>query len=440
MADQTPTLKMPYIMPSQAQKHVTHNQSLEILDAVVQLSVLSKAAAAPPGDPVEGDRYIVGAAPTGAWNGQAGRIAVARPGGWAIVAPRAGWIAWIADEEALALFDGTDWVDAVAAGLNPVALVGVNATADAGNRISVASAASLFSHEGGDHRLKINKADAGDTASVLFQTGFSGRAEFGLAGEDDFSVKVSPDGSAWTQALAVDAASGLAVVAGDPVEDLGVATRRYAMSRQGDTMTGALQLHGTAHTPQAGPTGTIMHVSNQGDATRVLFDNYNSGAGGPNFTFRKARGTAAAPSALQSGDQVFNIAAFGYGATQYNAVSLGGIVARATEAWTDTARGMDMAFSVSVNGTASAVPHLRLTGLNVRFGDGTGSPIALQMNGANTIVSAERHLMLRSYTVAGLPSASPEGQAIYVSDGSSNRRMAVSDGTNWRFPDGAVVS
>jgi hypothetical protein len=55
MADQTPTLKMPYIMPSQAQKHVTHNQSLEILDAVVQLSVLSKAAAAPPGDPDEGD-------------------------------------------------------------------------------------------------------------------------------------------------------------------------------------------------------------------------------------------------------------------------------------------------------------------------------------------------------------------------------------------------
>nr|WP_295468941.1 hypothetical protein [Mesorhizobium sp.] len=62
------------------------------------------------------------------------------------------------------------------------------------------------------------------------------------------------------------------------------------------------------------------------------------------------------------------------------------------------------------------------------------------MGGANTVVTAERHLMLRSYTVAGLPSAAPEGQMVYVSDGSSNRRMAVSDGTSWRFPDGAVVS
>lgn len=440
MADQTPTLNMPYIMPSQAQKHVTHNQALEILDALVQLSVLSRTVSAPPGSPDEGDRYIVGAAPSGAWSGHAGKIAVSRPGGWAMIPPLAGWIAWIADEETLTVFDGSAWVDAVAAGLNPAALVGVNATADTGNRLAVASPASLFSHDGDDHRLKINKAATGDTASVLFQTGFSGRAEFGLAGGDDFSVKVSPDGSAWTEALAVDAATGLATVADDPVDDLGIATRRYAVSRQGDTMTGVFQLRGMVHTPQAGPTGTILHASNQGDSTRILFDNYQTGAGGSNFTFRKARGTAAAPSALQSGDQIFNIAAFGYGATQYNATSLGGIVARATENWTDTARGMDMAFSVAPSGGASPVTHLRLTSLNVRLGDGTGSPIALQMNGANTVVTAERHLMLRPYTVASLPAAAPEGQLIYVSDGSSNRRMAVSDGTNWRFPDGAVVS
>ena len=40
--DQTPNLKLPYIMPSQAQKHVTHNEALRFLDAVVHLSVKSR--------------------------------------------------------------------------------------------------------------------------------------------------------------------------------------------------------------------------------------------------------------------------------------------------------------------------------------------------------------------------------------------------------------
>jgi fructose-specific component phosphotransferase system IIB-like protein len=46
-----------------------------------------------------------------------------------------------------------------------------------------------------------------------------------------------------------------------------------------------------------------------------------------------------------------------------------------------------------------------------------------------------------SYTVATLPSAAtyPRG-LLYVSDGTSNKRLAISDGTNWRFPDGAIVS
>jgi len=48
---------------------------------------------------------------------------------------------------------------------------------------------------------------------------------------------------------------------------------------------------------------------------------------------------------------------------------------------------------------------------------------------------------LPDYTVATLPSAANNSKClIYVSDGTSNKRLAVSDGTNWRFPDGNVVS
>ena len=50
-------------------------------------------------------------------------------------------------------------------------------------------------------------------------------------------------------------------------------------------------------------------------------------------------------------------------------------------------------------------------------------------------------MVLPSYTVATLPDAAANARGlIYVSDGTSNKRLAVSDGTNWRFPDGNVVS
>ena len=56
--DTTPNLGLPYIMAAQSQKHVTHNEALRALDAIVQLSVLDRDLAAPPGSPANGDRYI----------------------------------------------------------------------------------------------------------------------------------------------------------------------------------------------------------------------------------------------------------------------------------------------------------------------------------------------------------------------------------------------
>lgn len=99
------------------------------------------------------------------------------------------------------------------------------ATADATNRFSINAPASLFNHAGAGHQVKVNKAAASDTGSFLFQTGFSGRAEFGLTGTDDFQVKVSADGATWFSALAIEAVSGrttinalaLGVVGSDPV-------------------------------------------------------------------------------------------------------------------------------------------------------------------------------------------------------------------------------
>src|SRR5262249_34947488 len=59
--------------------------------------------------------------------------------------------------------------------------------------------------------------------SLLFQTGFSGRAEIGNTGDSDFHFKVSPDGVQWTEALKLDRTTGQARFIAGSVAAPGVA-------------------------------------------------------------------------------------------------------------------------------------------------------------------------------------------------------------------------
>ncbi len=237
--DDTPNLTLPYILAAQSQKHVTHNEAIRALDCLVQLTVLDRDLAAPPVAPAEGDRYLVAASPSGAWAGQAGKIAAFQDAAWLFYAPKEGWIAWVADENTALVYDGAAWLAMSSGGgasdhgaltgladddhpqylntargdvrytpVNPLTL-GVNATADATNKLAVSSAASLFNHIGsGGHQIKINKAAAADTASFLFQTAFSGRAELGTTGDDDFHFKVSANGSTYNEAILINRTTG----------------------------------------------------------------------------------------------------------------------------------------------------------------------------------------------------------------------------------------
>ena len=49
--------------------------------------------------------------------------------------------------------------------------------------------------------MTINRAAETDTASLIFQTGYSGGAELGLTGEDGFSLKTSTGGDNWITRL-----------------------------------------------------------------------------------------------------------------------------------------------------------------------------------------------------------------------------------------------
>ncbi len=283
--DNTPNLKLPYIAPAQAQKHVTHNEAIRALDAIVQLSVLDKDVATPPASPAEGDRYIVAPGASGAWAGATHSVAAWQDGAWALYVPLAGWLAWLADEARLYAFDGTQWVVAGGESIDPAPLVGVNTTADATNRLAVKSDAILLSHDDvtpgtGDVQAKLNKATAGGTASMLFQSNWSGRAEMGLTGDDNWHIKVSANGSTWREAMIIDAATG----------NIGIGGQSPAT------------------------TPLLVTISS---ANYPTVENCVNGANAAGADFKKSRGTPTAKAAVVANDTLLACRAWGYDGATY---------------------------------------------------------------------------------------------------------------------------
>jgi hypothetical protein len=244
-------LGLPFIEGSQAQKHVTHNEALRILDALVQIGVLDAHRTAPPSAPAEGDRHIVASGATGAWAGQAQAIALYEDGGWRFFAPKAGWCAWSAADGVLLVHDGAAWSGVAGGGGgggtgDSVAKFGVNATATAPNLLTVRSSAALFhavaAADGGsgDMRLQIAKESAANTASVFFSDAYAGHAEFGLTGDNDFHLKVSADGATWRDAVTFDRATGRASFPGGGVRELLTTNRTYYVRTDGSDSNNGL--------------------------------------------------------------------------------------------------------------------------------------------------------------------------------------------------------
>ena len=154
MPDTTTILSLPLILPAQAQKHVTHNEALATLDLIVQLSVINRTLTTAPALPAVGDRHIVAAAATGPWAGQSGRIALFSQTGWQFTAPLLGWQAHVLAEGQTAVYDGVAW-KAPAESPLIASRLGVSATPDATNRLSVSSPATLLNHAGAGHQLKL---------------------------------------------------------------------------------------------------------------------------------------------------------------------------------------------------------------------------------------------------------------------------------------------
>lgn len=266
----TPRLDLPLIQAAQAQKHVTHNEALAQLDTLVFLALDTTETGTPPAAPSEGARHLVAAPGEGAWAGQAGTVALWRDGAWSFLVPRPGWLACDLARGVLMLREATAWRDIAelpAAGRDNLARLGINATANAQNRLALRAPASLFAAEAGSHRMTVNKDAAGDAALVEFKTGYAARGAIGLSGTDNLSLSVSADGTTLAPALTINRTNRrVGIGTATPGAELEVA------DSSGDNDC-RIQLRAGAEIAQIGVSTTQVFIDTTDEKPFVLYGN-----------------------------------------------------------------------------------------------------------------------------------------------------------------------
>jgi hypothetical protein len=274
-------LALPFIEGGELLPDVTLNETLRLIDTLVQLAILDRDLNAPPGAPAEGQRWIVKASPspTGAWASHGNHVAAWQDGGWVFCAPQVGWFAYVIDEGALVAWSGTAWVSALAmlSTLQNIALLGVGTTADSTNPFSAKLNNALWVAktvaEGGDGNLryKMSKESAAKTLSLLFQDNFSGRAEVGLTGDDDFHFKVSADGSSWLDAITIDRATGKLTANQGFTAPVTTRAQLYAAPFDALAFNG-IQVNGAMEVSQENGTSSLTLTATGSLQTKYLVD------------------------------------------------------------------------------------------------------------------------------------------------------------------------
>lgn len=144
MTETTARIALPLIAAGQAQKEMTHNEALTLLDVAVQASVVAAGTNAPPADPQIGQCWIVGPAPTGAWSGHPDSLAGWTEGGWRFVAPRDGATAWVTGSDTVARYVAGAWRIAAPAVATPTG----GTTIDQQARDAIAAVVASLRHHG----------------------------------------------------------------------------------------------------------------------------------------------------------------------------------------------------------------------------------------------------------------------------------------------------
>lgn len=199
---------LPLLAPAQSLKYITHNEALQTLDVLLNCAVKQIDVQTLPETAVAGTRILLSNTPSLPLTNHANALASYDGEQWTFRLPKIGWRVYDTSSEQAYVFGGQNWHTESAAisgenqTLNNLKVVGIGAEADTTNVLLARGPASLFDGSP-SHRININREANTNTASLLFNTAYSGRAEIGLTGtgHDIFSIKVSEDGQAWKTAL-----------------------------------------------------------------------------------------------------------------------------------------------------------------------------------------------------------------------------------------------
>lgn len=216
---QSARLKLDYLAPNQLQKHLTLNETITRLDALIACAVDGADVSDAPAGAVDGTLIITGESPEGDLSAFApGALLQKDQGLWTQIEAPDGLIVLDRQGGALKVRHQAGWHDAATliGPLSNLASLGINTTPDALNRFAARLNAALWTAqpaaEGGtgDLRYVLNKESGANTLSLLFQSDWQGRAEIGLIGDDDFTFKVCDDEGQWREAIVIDRSDGRA--------------------------------------------------------------------------------------------------------------------------------------------------------------------------------------------------------------------------------------
>lgn len=102
-----------------------------------------------------------------------------------------------------------------------------------------------------------------------------------------------------------------------------------------------------------------IHIVNEVDASGSFFADRYSSTVSPFLTLRRARGTVASPTAVQSNDSLGGIGWRGYGTTGFSANTRANILVRASQIWTDNNQGTNLSISLTPSNSTGSFESIR---------------------------------------------------------------------------------